>query len=221
MTAASAPKGSNPICRDRRTIRVTDYDQMAAGPDAPEQAESLGAGGLGACYVWYRVLAAQADRLAGVGFVPDGYVFVLALRNLRRAAAFVASALPGVEDQHAAAAALAEFDRALPGVEEALDVLEHFDDYIRGIDFLPHREQTALRLPVTVDLRPAGGLGRQMVLSVEEFAVPITDTTTAACLLLADIHAAHSNSAHTHWTGTALRDEPARQVTPSPTGLAA
>lgn len=171
---------------------------------------------MGACYIWYRVLAAQADRLAESGFVPEGYVFVLALRNLRRAAALVASALSRAEDQHAAAAALAEFDRALPGAKEARDVLEHFDDYARGTGVLQRYQQAPERFPVAVDVRAAAGGGRRMVLCVGEFTVPIADAATAACLLMADMHAAaHPDPAYSSaWTRTALCDGAAHGVIP-------
>ena len=193
------------------------HDDHAAGESNPaEPAGRLAAYGIGACYTWYRVLAAQADRLAESGFVPEGYVFVIALRNLRRAAALVASALTAAEDQRAAAAALAEFDRALPGSKEARDILEHFDDYARGTGALQRHQQAPAQFPVAVHIRPAASGGQQMVLCVGDFTVPIADAATAACLLMADMHAAaHPDPAYTSaWTRTALCDGAAHGVIP-------
>ena len=195
---------------------MNDHDHAAGEPEPTESGSRLAAYGMGACYTWYRVLAAQADRLAESGFVPDGYVFVIALRNLRRAATLVASTLTSTEDQQAAAAALAGFDQALPGSKEARDILEHFDDYARGTGWLQNHQQPPARFPVTVDVRPAAGGGRQMVLCVGDFAVSIADAATAACLLMADMHAAaHPDPAYTSaWTRATLCDGAAHGVIP-------
>lgn len=183
-------------------------------PEPAHRDGRLAADGMCACYIWYKVLAAQADRLAETGFVPEGYVFVIALRNLRRAAALVHSALAPGQAETTAAAALAEFDRALPGATQARDILEHFDDYARGTGYLHRRQATPARFPVTVDTRPAPGGGQQMVLGVGEFTVPIVDATAAACLLMADMHAAaHPDPAYTPaWSRVALCDGAAHGV---------
>lgn len=202
---------------------MTD-DLATAEPPPLDSAGRLAAYGMGACWTWYQVLAAQADRLADSGFVPEGYVFVIALRNLRRAAALVASTFTRDEDQQAAAAALAEFDRALPGSKQTRDIIEHFDDYARGAGALQRQQQRQrdgvepepVRFPVAAEVRPASGGGRQLVLCVGEFAVPVADATTAACLLMADMHAAsHPDPAYTPaWTRAALCDGAAHGLIP-------
>ena len=180
----------------RQSGVTTDSTAHASSPE--DASERLAAEGLAACYIWNRVLATQADRLASTGFVPEGYVFILALRNLRRAAALVASALTQTKDRQAANAALVEFDLSLPGAKQARDILEHFDDYARGVGNLQRRQPEPVSFPVTVDVGPAAGGGRQMVLNVGEFAVPIADAAATACRLHADIYAAaHPDPAFT------------------------
>jgi hypothetical protein len=194
---------------------VTHNDGAALEPDNTGQ---LAAEGLAACYIWYRVLAAQADRLADSCFVPDAYVFVVGLRNLRRAAALVASGLTRVEDRYAASTALAEFDRVLPGAQPALDALEHIDDYGGGVT---GRDDRPARRPSAVDIRSAGVGRRRVTLHVGEFAVPVADATAAACLLLAEIHAvAHADQATVPRAADRGRDAVDR-VVPVPPALAA
>jgi hypothetical protein len=93
--------------------------------------------------VWMLALEIQNDRIelevtdlsAGLRREIDQRFFVVALRNLIRAAK---------QDQIRASAeirariskGLVEFDRAVPGVKDFRDVLEHFDDYEKGKGFL-------------------------------------------------------------------------------------
>ena len=61
----------------------------------------------------------------------DAYLFVLALRNVRRAAALTAK-LAGGSRRVVIRRALVAFDEALPTAKDLRDVLDHFDDYALG-----------------------------------------------------------------------------------------
>jgi hypothetical protein len=171
--------------------------------------------GLSHCYIWYRAVASQADRLATTGWVIEGYLCVVALRNLRRAAELVASALDDTDAAAAARTAIGEFDRMLPGMKNARDVLEHFDAYATGTGRLQRR---AADEPYDVDIsiRPAAGGGTQFVLHVGPFEVPVADAAAAACRLHADIYASgHDDPAVTsEWSRQILCDGAGRGVIP-------
>ena len=215
-TGQEGRETGNPIGRSRRTTSVTHDDGAALDT---ENTGRLIAEGLAACYVWYRVLAAQDDRLAESCFVPDGYVFVIGLRNLRRAAALVASTLTRAEDRYAAGTALAEFDRVLPGAQRARAALEQIDDYGGGGG--TGRDDRPASCPSAVIVRSAGVGRRRVTLYVGEFAVPVADATAAACLLLAEMHAvAHADPADVPQAADGGRDAGTR-VVPVPPALAA
>jgi hypothetical protein len=78
-----------------------------------------------------RVLSAPSERHFDTSFKADGYLLVLALRNVLRAANLVRTlapepARPGIS------AAIAVFESRVAGAKDARDVLDHFDEYMRG-----------------------------------------------------------------------------------------
>ena len=78
-----------------------------------------------------RVLGSPPDRQFGVSEKADGYLFVLALRNVIRAANLVLTlapehARPGIE------AGIATFESKMGAAKDTRDVLDHFDDYVVG-----------------------------------------------------------------------------------------
>jgi hypothetical protein len=78
-----------------------------------------------------RVLSAPSERHFDEGFKADGYLLVLELRNVLRAAKLVRTlapdpARPGIS------AAIAVFESRVAGAKNARDVLDHFDEYMRG-----------------------------------------------------------------------------------------
>ncbi|MEQ7129471.1 hypothetical protein ABN034_33780 [Actinopolymorpha sp. B11F2] len=74
--------------------------------------------------------------------VPDAYLLVLALRNVRRAADMALRHLVTAKARDQLRAALDEFETRLPGAKEARDVIEHFDDYSGGVG---DQQQPAIR----------------------------------------------------------------------------
>lgn len=86
---------------------------------------------------WATAVRAQAKRVTeGTGTdeqIPDAYLLVIALRNVRRAAQLAIQTFdtPAARDQ--LTEALNEFDETLPGAADTRDAIEHFYDYTRGI----------------------------------------------------------------------------------------
>lgn len=117
----------------------------------------------------------QADRILGAADPMslrgkgDFYLFVVAIRNVRRAAELVLQVAPAAS-RAAIERALEDFDKELPGAVEARDVLEHFDDYALGVGRLTKKEQ----VPIVVewfenrgdDLAIYLGVGRQKLLRI-------------------------------------------------------
>jgi hypothetical protein len=107
--------------------------------------------GEGAVHVlaWTHAVQLQKIRImSGIGLPTagpvtkqaDAYLFVLALRNVRRAAALTGR-LAGGQPQVAIRRALVEFDHALPTAKDLRDVLDHFDDYALGRGKLQDRKR--------------------------------------------------------------------------------
>lgn len=140
------------------------------------------------CIQWYHATAAQADRLLNSGQVVEGYLFVSALRNLRRAAELVLALATEQAARDATKEAIALFDAQLPDAKDARDVLEHFDDYAQGRGRLQVRDGDPY--DITVSHRSAADGGQQMVLHVGPLTVPVADAAAAACRLYADLYAA-------------------------------
>jgi hypothetical protein len=93
--------------------------------------------------IWHRAVVMQAERVLDAAVPPvtrqtDAYLFVQALREVLRAAELMKRALADDTRAEAVLRAMAEFDAAVPRAKDARDVLDHFDDYARGIGLLSH-----------------------------------------------------------------------------------
>ena len=91
-------------------------------------------------YVWDHAVQVQLLRIMSPSGMPtkrpetekaDAYLFVLALRSVRRAAELVADLTTGLQ-RDAIEQALSEFDAAFPTAKDIRDVLDRFDDYALG-----------------------------------------------------------------------------------------
>lgn len=86
---------------------------------------------------WAVAVRAQATRIVeGCGTfqeVPDAMMMIGAIRNVRRAADMALNHLRTDPARTQLQEALDDFDAALPGVNNARNVIEHFDEYSRGI----------------------------------------------------------------------------------------
>ncbi len=78
-----------------------------------------------------RVLRAAPESRFDVSMQADCYLLVLALRNVLRAAKLVLAISPELARQEILAA-VSTFEAAVLGAKNARDVLDHFDQYIRG-----------------------------------------------------------------------------------------
>lgn len=93
--------------------------------------------------IWQRAVSQQAERLASsagtaLDVQADVYLFTQALRQVLRAADLVAEGLVGDPRRSAVEKAIARFMAEVPDAKNARDVLDHFDDYARGIGQLSH-----------------------------------------------------------------------------------
>lgn len=95
---------------------------------------------------WSMAVAQQAERVLDSGRdmalrQTDGYLLVLALRQVLRAAYMVRDGLTDEnrpEQADVARVALEAFEHLVPDAKNARDVLDHFDDYARGLGNLSH-----------------------------------------------------------------------------------
>jgi hypothetical protein len=102
---------------------------------------------------WEHAVRNQADRVLGaapeshldVSVQADGYLLVLALRNVLRAAKLVFVVSPA-STHPAVSAAIAAFEAKVAGAKDARDVLEHFDEYSRGKGKLQAAAGTAMNV---------------------------------------------------------------------------
>lgn len=103
----------------------------------------LPAVGFGQLAIWDRAVAQQAVRLetstgTDMGVQADAYLFAQALRQVLRAAELVADGLTGDPRKQSVETAIREFNAIVPHAKDARDVLDHFDDYVRGMGQLSH-----------------------------------------------------------------------------------
>ncbi len=86
---------------------------------------------------WAVAVRAQVARVVeGSGSlqqIPDAFLLIIAVRNVRRAADMALRHLTNTAAKDQLREALNDFEAALPGVVNARDVLEHFDDYSLGV----------------------------------------------------------------------------------------
>jgi hypothetical protein len=66
----------------------------------------------------------------------DAYLFVVALRDFRRAAKFVGDCLTDANAKSTVATGLSTFDKSLPEATDLRNILEHLDEYAMGKGFL-------------------------------------------------------------------------------------
>ncbi|WP_345514686.1 hypothetical protein [Phytohabitans houttuyneae] len=85
----------------------------------------------------------------------DALLLMLSLRNLVRAADWVANTVQGSPQEVARRQAVADFRHRLPDVVNARDVLEHFDDYATGQGRIQQRAARDGRVPATYALAVA------------------------------------------------------------------
>jgi hypothetical protein len=78
---------------------------------------------------------------------PDAFLLVMCARDVRRAAEMARKHVATDAARGQLGEALDDFDRALPGVENARDVLEHFDEYTRGAGDLQQPGERRPRTP--------------------------------------------------------------------------
>lgn len=95
--------------------------------------------------VWHAATRLQVQRLQeSIDSPPWGYtdalLFVLALRDLLRAAEFARNRCPGVSGKP-----IEQFEAAIPRARDVRDVIEHFDKYAVGKGDLQPKEQTRRR----------------------------------------------------------------------------
>ncbi|MEV4823107.1 hypothetical protein [Micromonospora sp. NPDC049274] len=156
---------------------------------------------LSQAWLWTKAVMVPAERLlhGPSSGLPDALLLLVALRNVHRAATM---ALRHMRDPDAKAHltdAVAQFDAALPGLVQARDVVEHFDEYVLGDgnmqrrlkreaasngDDLSEAELAELYAP---QLR---GTGRHPLISIGPHAVDVTRAPNAASWLLERIYSA-------------------------------
>jgi hypothetical protein len=155
--------------------------------------------GLTTAWQWSVAVHAQAERVAngsGARRVPDAYLLVLAVRNVRRAAEMVKNTVRTTGASVQMSAALERFDNALPGITKIRDVLEHFDDYARGVgnDQQPGVKKgqrvpdEQLAMSYTINFESVSPDPRQFRIRIGTHVVELTQAPLAARNLVRDIH---------------------------------
>lgn len=89
-------------------------------------------------FVWAAITQTQANRILSDRANPnvrqmDALLFAFALRNVLRAGELIAKVEEDAAVRNSINTAVDRFRFASPDVVAARDVLEHFDDYLRGI----------------------------------------------------------------------------------------
>lgn len=122
---------------------------------------------------WQTAVVQQADRALdserpdSVREV-DAFLLAQALRQVIRAAEMLADTLSDTSQQTGARAAIATFDTDVPAAKAIRDILDHFDDYARGVGNLAHpgvrrahrvpSEAAAMMFEPECELLPTGDL---------------------------------------------------------------
>ncbi|PSK66928.1 hypothetical protein B0E53_01090 [Micromonospora sp. MH33] len=156
-----------------------------------------------------RVLAAEGD----LTHLPEAFMLLVALRDVRRAAKMALSSMqvPAAKDQ--LSEALADFDRALPGIVEARDAVEHFDEYSLGVGRAqrsrmktdPHLSQYQLAEEYAVRFGWADAEQLHPHLAVGPHTIAISAAADAASLLVDEIWAAAKTEEGTPTSRAAAR----------------
>lgn len=132
---------------------------------------------------WATTVERQYHRAREHQHYGDLDLFALALRNLLRA----------VEEANketgsaVLAKGLAEFNRKIPNAKDVRDILEHFDDYERGLGFLTGRVRPEFVAKTSlIATNPDGTQVRHlpnMILALGEYQLAITPAYEAAMAL--------------------------------------
>lgn len=106
----------------------------------------------GQLHLWCRAVRLQAERvLQGerrLDSQVDALLLLVALRQASRAADLIAEESDDEATSAAVRSALHAFDERVPDVKDLRDVVEHFDDYMRGLGNLSHpRTSMNRRIP--------------------------------------------------------------------------
>jgi len=154
-------------------------------------------------YLWAVAVRAQVQRVVeGNGSpqrTPDAFLLVIAARNVRRAACMALAHLTGTGAREQLREALDHFDTTLPDLEDARNVLEHFDEYTRGVG---HRQQRPTIKPgqraadeplaqqYRVGFEHVGDDPRRRRIRIGPHAIELTEAGRAASQLVQEIRAA-------------------------------
>jgi hypothetical protein len=108
--------------------------------DLRDYLPSIASGHIG---VWHRAVTLQAERIlrphaSHMEQQTDAYLFVQAVRQVLRGADLMLRGLDGDPRAEVVEQAIADFNLAVPDAKDARDVLDHFDDYARGVGKLSH-----------------------------------------------------------------------------------
>ncbi len=155
-------------------------------------------------HAWQSARTARAqvarviNAIDGMTQVPDAHQAVCAIRNVRRAAAMALEHLTDAAAKDQLREALADFDRAYPNVCEARNVLEHFEDYSRGVGHLQQPELQAWKRQPNEQLARRFRVGFDWIdddphrprVSVGPYEIDLPKAASAASLLPFEIWAA-------------------------------
>ncbi|MEU8164996.1 hypothetical protein AB0B97_00655 [Micromonospora sp. NPDC049004] len=156
---------------------------------------------LSQAWLWTKAVMVPAERLlhgpsAGL---PDALLLLVALRNVHRAATMALRHMRNPDAKEHLTDAVAQFDAALPGLVQARDVVEHFDEYVLGDGNMQRRlkreaasngddlSEAELAERYAPRLR---GTGRHPLISIGPHTIDVTRAPNAASWLLARIYSA-------------------------------
>ncbi|MET8041208.1 hypothetical protein ABZU25_10085 [Micromonospora sp. NPDC005215] len=156
---------------------------------------------LGQAWLWTKAAMVPAERLLNgpSSGLPDALLLLVALRNVHRAATMALRHMRNPNARKHLADAVAQFDKALPGLVQARDVVEHFDEYVLGdgnIQRRLRREAASNRN----DLSEAElaelyaprlrGTGSHPLISIGPHTIDVTRAPDASTWLLSRIYSA-------------------------------
>ncbi|MFZ3555269.1 hypothetical protein [Streptomyces sp. BH055] len=152
-------------------------------------------------YKWHRAVGQQAERCLDLNRPNssrqvDGYLFTQALRQALRAGEMVANSLPEGSARELARSAVDQFNRDCSTAKDVRDILDHFDDYARGIGNLAHpgirlkdrqpTEEAAIMFEPEVEFGPSG----EFRLHCGDRVVDVTVAAKASDDLFSTLHEA-------------------------------
>ncbi|MER7994400.1 hypothetical protein [Micromonospora chalcea] len=156
---------------------------------------------LSQAWLWTKAAMVPAERLINgpSSGLPDALLLLVALRNVHRAATMAIRHMRNPDAKQHLTDAVAQFEVALPGLVEARDVVEHFDQYTLG----GGNVQKRLRRDAVsngIDLSDAelaeryaprlSGTGSHPLISIGPHSIDVTRAPNAASWLLGRIDSA-------------------------------